>query len=275
MAEWTMNTDEQGQLLHFQDPPNEYSNKENLMRPQYCSGDINNESGSLFQKTVKSFVQFPCSLVFETTATHPVSQAAINCMDTMSTLLGPIRSREGFYGAGGGPVHLFYLGKFDPPINSPGDIFPDLVTLLDDVMHITPIMLPPFSWVSSVDVCHQHLFPRTANEVNQARDDFLRLVYEALDAAGNVLQMPFAIPDITTEQFPFLVKPYLLFVQPYFRMFHSGNCPPGCPKDISMTAEIVGATIPDDEALSESPTFAFWRLESGEIMALCYWDYIG
>lgn len=269
MSSWSVASDCLGETLTSNEPPVEYLSKVDRMRPH-------EEEGGMFQNRVSSFAKYPCSLVFEETAQIPVSSEAENCIDTINSLVGPVGAREGFYGAGGGPVHLFYFGKLQSSSTNTSEVFPNLKSLLADVMSVTPSLLDPLlSWVSSVDICHQHLFPRTSAEVGEARDDFLHLVYDALDEAGNVVEMPYALPDMTKEEFPHVKKPYLLFVQPYFRMYHSGNCPSSCPRDTSMCVEIVGSTITNSEDLSEAPTFAFWRLTTGEVMALCYWDYIG
>ena len=224
------------------------------------------DGADMFVPAIKAFEKYPCSLVFEETVREPMSEAAVDIMDRLSDALGPLGHQEGFYGAGGGPMHLFYFGKYND-----GESFPKLSELLRNVMMLNEALLPPFPWVSSVDATHQKLFPRTAAEMGD-KYTFLKTVYEIIDCPS-VSRAPYAFPDACRQQFAFMDEPRLLFVEPHFRMLHDGGCPEGCPRDESVLAEVVGGDPWNPGDLFESPSFAFIYLKSGEILVLCNWDY--
>ena len=313
ISSWSVVCDcDRGEVLSSQAAPDAFLRKAKSMLPF----ESVHTSSSMFVSHMLSFSRFPCSLVLADVADLPVSLEAIDCMEKISTLLGPLGEKEGFYGAGGGPLHLLYLGKFiqhraeAATADGTTSSFPPLASLLKEVMQVSPPLLPDqFPWVASVDAGHQWLFPRTSAEVD-GREDLLKVIYETLDicatstsgstsqksssAAGDCIRVnafPYTVPSHCLQQFPYMSSSEgtgLLFVQPFFSDYHSGNCPVACPRDNSMCVERVGPTatgggeegeecsaqdLPLSGSISESPAFAFWQLSTGEIMAICNWDY--
>ena len=133
------------------------------------------------------------------------------------------------------------------------------------------LTMPPFPWVSSVDATHQKLFPRTFAEI-EGKYDFLSVFYDVINCP-EVSVFPASLPAVTTQEFPFLTETRILFVEPHFKMMHDGGCPRKCPKDNSLLVETVGGAPRNPGDLYESRSFAFFSLRTGEIMALCNWDY--
>jgi hypothetical protein len=246
------------------DVPDAFTHKMKLMKD--C---LNLPGDTMFTPKVQRFAKYPCSLVFGDVGRMPISAAAVDVLDMLSEALGPFGAREGFYGAGGGPIHLFYFGKYND-----GDAFPPLLELLKTVMKIDSKLEPPFPWRSNVDATHQHLFPRTFKEMEGGKYNFLQVVYAALNSNPNVAVFPYAFPEICQQEFSsFMEEPRILFVEPHYRMMHDGGCPEGCPRDASVLVEAIGGSPGNPGDVYESPSFAFIYLKSGEIMALCNWDY--
>jgi hypothetical protein len=227
-------------------------------------GEFPNEAVTI--TSLKTFKEFPCTLVQEQEGSaKSVSREAYDMMKRMSQVLGPVGTRQGFYGAGGGAIHLLYCGKVD------GDL-PGLDSIVADLLHIKPSFHPPFAWMSTVDPCHQQMFPRTAREVDENGDDFLKLVYTALDQA-NVRTLPYELPATCQQEFPYISKARILFVEPLYDMFHDGGCPQGCPRNDEVLVESIGGDPGCAGDIPNSPAFAMFQLISGEVMAFCNWDY--
>jgi hypothetical protein len=261
-------------MLSVEEAPQEYVEKMRvLVSSSFFSS--NPASTSMFVPKVVKFSKYPCSLVFEDLVDQRVSTEAIDILERLSGILGPLGSKEGYYGAGGGALHLFYFGRRGDAAEAAP--YPSLAELLDSVMKVAaPMRSPEFPWYSSVDVCHQQLFPRTARESASPPEDLLRRIYTVLSEARTVQPCPFPLPRMCAEQFPYISEPLVLFVAPYCEMFHDGTCASvGCNRDSSMIAETTGGAPTDPGDLYESPSFAVFCLCTGEVFALSSWDYHG
>ena len=163
-------------------------------------------------------------------------------------------------------MHFMYLGSY-----TDSEHLPPLADLLQSVLQIETGMQPPFPWMCTVDATHQHLFPRTSAEMED-KYDYLPKLYNILEGL-DTKTLPYEFPATCQQEFPFMTAPRLLFVEPHYRMLHDGGCPAGCPRDSSVLVETAGGEPGNPGDVFESPCFAFFQLKSGEIFALCNWDY--
>lgn len=78
-----------------------------------------------------------------------------------------------------------------------------------------------------------------------------------------------------TAAFPFLTEARVLFVLPQFAHIHDGHChAQGCPQDNSVIAEATSGEAREAGDIYECPCYAVFQLEAtGEVFALCNWDY--
>ena len=120
------------------------------------------ESCPQFSVDVMSWQEYPCSLYFD--SSPPPSEAARDALHRISELLGPRGQEKGCYGAGGGSMHVMYLGCPAPPEGGNADNFkdrptgfPPLLTLLD-MLHLNDAFSPPSTkWMATLDPLHQVL----------------------------------------------------------------------------------------------------------------------
>eukprot|EP00164_Ancoracysta_twista_P019659 GFYU01034696.1.p1 GENE.GFYU01034696.1~~GFYU01034696.1.p1 ORF type:complete len:246 (+),score=30.67 GFYU01034696.1:35-772(+) len=211
---------------------------------------------------IRSWTCMPNSLHFQGTV-PPSSQ----CMTILEGLAEITKDLEGYYGAGGGQVHTLYVGIVEGHATS----FPPLQALLQGSR--VEKNLP---WGARVDPCHQHLFPRLKSETDSDDGKKLEQIDALLSSSGSVRTLPFQYPSYVSREHPYLAEhpPCLLYVEPNFSMMHDGGCPEGCEKSDSILVERLGDGTVDDGDVSEAPCFAYFQIEgTGEIVALCNWDY--
>jgi hypothetical protein len=240
-----------------------------------------NERGrKLFSEAVQSWKKFPCSLHFNDAAP---SEQAISALTLISDLLGPLGKYEGMYGAGGGPIHILYLGA--PPENDDKDTkqqgasSSDLNTIID-MLRLSPKLAPPKTrWMSTLDPLHQYLFPKTMEDVEDF-GTFMEQFYHLVASGGKIPTRVHYDDDqhlITQRDFAVYLKEEsrIVFVQPQFDSIHSGECnDTECPRDDSVICESTEGVAREAGDIYESPCYAMIQLKkTGELIALAQWDY--
>jgi hypothetical protein len=126
-------------------------------------------NGSMFNTNVVSWKEIPQSLHFS--GCLPPSPASVELMKQLSSI---IHGKEGEYGAGGGLLYVFYIGRLKDHES------PSLLALLE-ALHVVPSLNPlEIPWISTLDPCHQLLFPRLGEEECDGRN-LLREIYECSD----------------------------------------------------------------------------------------------
>ncbi|MCG8384906.1 MAG: hypothetical protein MJA30_05150 [Cytophagales bacterium] len=114
-----------------------------------------------------------------------MSNAAIDAIEKLHTeLLGNSFGKfEGEYGAGGGGIHVFYLGR-----DREGSLatWPTIDELLRMLRLETVFKPPSMRWFTTLDPLHQDLFPRTMNEISErlaivSNDDEWQVDQQALE----------------------------------------------------------------------------------------------
>jgi len=230
---------------------------------------------------VLSWARFPCSLHFEGAAP---SEAALDALATLSAVLGPFGREQGHYGAGGGGMHVLYLGRPDG-YRTPGatEGFPPLAELVA-MLRLAEGMAPPSTaWMSTLDPLHQQLFCHEPGgrepDAAAAGPPLFERLYNVISAELHTRAVVDAadgtLPPRITRRFPWLRQPRLLFVLPRFSQLHGGGCGRAeCPLDDSVLDEATGGKARERGDIFEAPCHALFQLEStGEVMSIVNWDF--
>jgi hypothetical protein len=259
-----------------------------------------------FSEKIFSWTRFPCSLHFADAAP---SNQAVQALEQLSELLGPLGKYEGSYGAGGGPIHILYLGA--TPSYNEGNIaeMASLPTMLE-MLRLAPHFRPPATqWMTTLDPLHQTLFPKTmadtiefcmiscyteedhrngvaddryerrCRETPQLFERFYRLVSSQENAfPATRIYLHAVINDRISKEFAFVKEARIVFVQPRFDHIHDGDCRAvNCPLDDALViAESTEGVAHASGDIYQSPVYAMIQLqETGELMVLAQWDYRG
>eukprot|EP01028_Stygiella_incarcerata_P006196 TRINITY_DN25316_c0_g1_i1.p1 TRINITY_DN25316_c0_g1~~TRINITY_DN25316_c0_g1_i1.p1 ORF type:complete len:275 (+),score=60.36 TRINITY_DN25316_c0_g1_i1:111-827(+) len=216
---------------------------------------------SMFDTEIVSWKDIPQSLHF---SGSPIpSPSGIELLKQISSI---IEGQEGEYGAGGGLLYVFFLGKLADTA------FRSLPTLLEATHIVSSFKPPETSWISTLDPCHQLLFPRLHDECDGRK--LLRQIYDALTTSKcRSLTNIGSLPPWVQKHHSFITEPRIMFFMPYDRMVHDGGCPEGCTRDTSFAVDVRGEPINIGD-ISESPCFACFQLDAtDEVFAICNWDY--
>jgi hypothetical protein len=111
----------------------------------------------MFEQPLFSYDNLPCSLHFEHSSWRdvPTDQAKEAMTLLHVNLLGmTFGAKEGFYGAGGGGVHILYLGVTFDLLDATCDSFPGIDTLLK-MLHLSDMYKPEaMQWMTTSDPIH-------------------------------------------------------------------------------------------------------------------------
>jgi hypothetical protein len=269
-------------------PPDEFQQKMSLL------GNNNPNSNGMFAESVFTWEDLPCSLHFSAADPSDSARAAMKVLHD-HYLTATFGAKQGMYGAGGGGVHVLYLGS--PPPNEDNeeedDAPPDITTLLQ-MMRLAEEYAPPkMQWMTTVDPLHQQLFPESPSEIDDEDEDkessvvsfepFINLLQgeRAMIPTRNIFSVPY--PPHILVNWPFLshhphndnesndeegrlkVFPRVLFLLPRFAELNTNE----------------GVMVQESEGIAkeagdimESPVVCLFQLEStGEVLALAQWDY--
>ena len=231
--------------------------------------------------TVQTWKRFPCSLHFP--GVPRPSPAAVVALERLSAVLGPFGQQQGEYGAGGGGVHIMYLGV--PP--SGAEFFPPLEELVQ-MMRLADSIGPHAGttrWMSTLDPLHQHLFTHDSGEYAAAAaaaggEDaaVLPLLQRLYALTSSLCTRPYStevMHERIVGDFPFMTETRLLFVLPRFARIHGEKCRGGrCPCDDSVIAESTAAgDARDAGVIFECPCHAVFQLQgTGEVPSLVNFD---
>uniref|UniRef100_A0A7S2U7T8 Uncharacterized protein n=1 Tax=Attheya septentrionalis TaxID=420275 RepID=A0A7S2U7T8_9STRA len=220
-------------------PPDEFQQKMSL---------LGNRNG-MFAESVFTWDDLPCSLHFSDADPSDSATAAMKVLHDQY-LTATFGAKQGMYGAGGGGVHVLYLGS--PPLTTEddneekeGDSPPDITTLLQ-MMRLAEEYAPPkMQWMTTVDPLHQQLFPKSPSEIDEDEESvvsfepFVNLLQGEIPTR-NIGSVPY--PPHVLVNWPFLshptndnasndddegrlkVFPRVLFLLPRFAQLHDGNC---------------------------------------------------
>ena len=291
----------QGSVL----PPHDFQRKMKDVERMYPS-DGGCRHG-MFTQPVFAWRNFPNSLHFAH-ANNPSVAAQTVVKAIHDNLLGyQYGKKEGTYGAGGGAVHVMYLGR---PCSDDGDSsFPRIHELLD-LLHLSPPYQPSnMQWMTTVDPLHQQLFPKRRNDSEYDENDSVLSLDAFCDLLTNrsttidTRTIVTDIPPHVTLNYPCLAAGRIMFLLPRFAALHDGDClaePVLCPTalafqnrsnhneywsqfqarpEVNVGVFLEESTTTDGPAkeagdIYESPVFALFQLNvTGEILGLVQWDY--
>eukprot|EP00978_Attheya_sp_CCMP212_P038964 scaffold198285_cov46-Attheya_sp.AAC.3 len=233
-------------------PPDEFQQKMSRLL-----GNDNPTNNGMFAESVFTWDDLPCSLHFSDADPSDSARAAMKVLHDQY-LTATFGAKQGMYGAGGGGVHVLYLGS--PPPSSTEDnnneeededAPPDITTLLQ-MMRLAQEYAPPkMQWMTTVDPLHQQLFPKSPSEIDNDDEESSVVSFEpfvnllqgemAMIPTRNMGSVPY--PPHVLVNWPFLshpptsinnesddeegrleVFPRVLFLLPRFAQLHDGNC---------------------------------------------------
>jgi len=257
--------------------------------------------------------KMPSSLGF-LDARDRMSEEAQSAMKVLhEQLLGDTFGKyEGEYGAGGGGIHAFYLGR------GGGEGFPSISELLSMLRLADQFKPPAMAWRTTLDPMFQVLFGRTpesaAGQYTEDGKGLMQRFYELLDGKSGIqarVHDKFKVPPRVTQEFIFLTEARVLFLMPKYNL-HDGTCTDSDPAKIAfdeiqkkeeadnkpdenrtywcdflrsdalheidlqhgVSAEEAEGKAQKAGDIYECPCFALFQLEkTGEVLGLAQWDY--
>jgi hypothetical protein len=138
-----------------------------------------------------------CGGLIKSNITPTLGLIAIQVMDVLSQKLGSLGTIEGFYGSGGGPMHLFYFGRLNQGKNHPRS--------WNFSRMWSKLMINSFLPLSAVDATHQMMFLLCEYIV----------WFHYFPWSESVL---YSLPPMMKKEILFLQERRILFVQPRFDM---------------------------------------------------------
>lgn len=237
------------------------------------TADEQQQQFGMFDRPLFSYSDLPCSLHFYDTSNNSLpSSKARDAMKILHThLLGnTFGAKQGKYGAGGGGIHILYLGLPTPaaPTN-----FPDIDALLK-MLHLSDTYQPQsMQWMTTTDPIHQTLFPKYRDggdedddndETTLSLDDLMELLVpnNVTDAsAATIPTRPIlaTVPSHVITNYPLLRHGRILFLIPRFASLHDGDClyryekgdieptTPLCPTAVAFTNRRTAVNNDDDD----------------------------
>eukprot|EP00475_Leptophrys_vorax_P014133 TRINITY_DN20518_c0_g1_i2.p1 TRINITY_DN20518_c0_g1~~TRINITY_DN20518_c0_g1_i2.p1 ORF type:complete len:287 (+),score=51.79 TRINITY_DN20518_c0_g1_i2:336-1196(+) len=266
-------------------PPKEVDVDAELPRKFSANAEILPPDGHLFSRPIKQWERFP--VVHLEGDMCPSPDNAPRTRGVLDRLIPMVKGIEGYYGAGGGMLHVLYFSKeVESESKWSRDNLPSCDELLE-TMQISKAARKNLQWYNCLDMTHQTLFPRHYLGEDDV-DLLVRLeqMIAEVDPEAPVLGMlgdgPYLGSHIR-ESFSEEVFPgpavRMMYLGVVADGLHDADCAKLCPRDDSFV--ISRSSIKDHHRLLthagdifENPRFALFQTSEGHIVGLLTMDYL-
>jgi hypothetical protein len=261
----------------------EVSAKDNLLKSFASNAEFLPPDGDMFSKPLMEWEDLP--VVHIQGDFKPTQESAPKTRALIDRLLPMIKGKEGYYGAGGGPLYLmFFSGSLEDGKWSKDNI-PTCDFILEK-LSVSSAYRKYLEWFAVLDITHQTMFPRQSSG---ASEEELVLQIEAVisevdpqaPVLGEFSASPY-LPDYIFESFPRASLPRqlrMLHMGIYCEGIHDADCAKSCPRDSSMITSR-GTLLPDSRVIRycgdiySNPRLALFQTSEGHILGLISLDYL-
>ncbi|KAL0248452.1 hypothetical protein GEMRC1_003688 [Eukaryota sp. GEM-RC1] len=192
-----------------------------------------------------------------------------------------VSGREGYYGAGGGLLHVLFFPQSSVQKTWTLQDLPTATELMQ-LLHLNT-EIETQRWFVTLDPCHQTLFPRNeicdedkvreALEETLSKNDSHSHVLAKIESDEDQLQCTNVLKHVRTS-FPNFCQSRIVYFAPLVDV-HDGDCPSDCPKTIECFNSVSKPpSLYSDFSFNEMPRFAFMQTSEGDVIGIATFDYL-